>query len=58
VRLESEVLIENGLQGDDVSNLAPIDELLYRLEDARVQRIREMLGFQQAGDRLERAIVA
>jgi len=24
----------------------------------RVQRIREMLGFQQAGDRLERAIVA
>jgi len=58
VRLESEVPIENGLQGDDVSNLAPIDELLYRLEDARVQRIREMLGFQQAGDRLERAIVA
>jgi hypothetical protein len=49
---------EGGLQGDDVGNLAAIEKLLYRLEDARVHRTGEMLGFQEVGDRFERAIVA
>ena len=58
MRHENWVLIEGGLQGDDVGYLAPIDKLLHCLEDARVQRVREMPGFQEIGDRLEPAIVA